>query len=138
MPICLDHLNAKAQAESLAWRNEIRRPLLYARAMKKPRHDWFLREWLKAVGKKQADMARELEWNKAKVSLTASGKQPYDRDDVNEASAYLNIAPYELLMHPADAMALRRLRQDAARIANVQSSDDSQVIGPERKIVSLD
>lgn len=105
--------------------------------MRKPHHDWYLSEWLKAVGKKQADMARELEWNKAKVSLTASGKQPYDRDDVNEASAYLNIEPYELLMHPADAMALRRLRQDAARIASVQNSDDSQAGDIDRKIVSL-
>lgn len=82
-----------------------------------PRHDWYLKEWLRAVGKSQADMARDLDWNKAKVSLTANGKQAYDREDINEVSAYLNIAPYELLMHPADAMSLRRLRQDAARIA---------------------
>ena len=137
MPICLDYLNARTQAKSLARRNDFRRPLGYPWRMKKPRYDWYLSEWLKAVGKKQADMARELEWNKAKVSLTASGKQPYDRDDVNEASAYLNIEPYELLMHPADAMALRRLRLDAARIANNPKPDDSQVGEGERKIVSL-
>lgn len=105
--------------------------------MGKPVHDWYLKEWLRAVGKKQADMARDLEWNKAKVSLTASGKQPYDREDVNEASAYLNIAPYELLMHPDDAMALRRMRQDAARIASVQSFDYSQGGDNLPKVVSL-
>lgn len=137
MAVCLDHLNAAMQAKSLTYRNEMRHSVLYARHMPAPRHDWFLKEWLRYYGKRQADMVRDLDWNKAKVSLTASGKQAYDRDDVNEASAYLNIAPYELLMHPDDAMALRRLRRDAAAIANIQTPDDSQIGGTERKIVSL-
>tara|TARA_Y100000114_G_scaffold153717_2_gene174287 strand:- start:37451 stop:37759 length:309 start_codon:yes stop_codon:yes gene_type:complete len=77
--------------------------------MATPRHDWFLNDWLKAKRKKQADVVRELDWNKAKVSLTASGKQPYTRDDVNEIAAYLEIHPWELLMHPADAAELRKL-----------------------------
>jgi transcriptional regulator with XRE-family HTH domain len=105
--------------------------------MKKPRHDWFLKEWLKTTGKKQADVARDLDWNKAKVSLTLHGKQAYDRDDINEMSAYLNIAPYELLMHPQDAMALRRLRQDALRIAADQGPEDSREDEGEQKFVSL-
>lgn len=133
----LEQLNESTQAKSLAWRNDFRRPILYPRAMKKPRHDWYLKEWLKACGKKQADMARELEWNKAKVSLTANGVQPYDRDDVNEASAYLNIQPYELLMHPEDAMALRRLKRDAAQIAATQELEDLQALPSARKVVSL-
>lgn len=87
--------------------------------MAEPRHDWFLKEWLKATGKKQSDIARDLDWNKAKVSLTASGKQPYDRDDVNEVSAYLHIRPYELLMHPSDAMSLRQLQRAAEDIVEL-------------------
>ena len=82
-------------------------------------------------------MVRELDWNKAKVSLTASGKQPYDREAVNEASAYLNLQPYELLMHPDEAMALRRLRQDMARIAAVQTSEGLQIGERDLQIVSL-
>jgi len=105
--------------------------------MVSPRHDWFLKEWLRYYGKKQADMVRELDWNKAKVSLTASGKQPYDREAVNEASAYLNLHPYELLMHPDDAMALRRLRQDAARITANQATEHAQAEEPPLKNVSL-
>ena len=85
--------------------------------MAAPRHDWFLKEWLATLGKKQADVVNDLDWNKAKVSLTASGKQPYTRDDVNEIADYLHLRPYELLMHPEDAMALRRLRDTAFRIA---------------------
>lgn len=88
--------------------------------MAKPRHDWFLKEWLKTLGKRQADVARELDWNKAKVSLTASGKQPYTRDDVNEMADYLSLRPYELLMHPEDAMRLRTLRAEMIRLAHVE------------------
>jgi hypothetical protein len=113
----LEQLNENAQVKSLGWRNALCGRFAYTGDMAAPHHDWYLKEWLRYYGKKQADMVRDLDWNKAKVSLTASGKQPYDREAVNEASAYLNLQPYELLMHPDDAMALRRLKRDAARIA---------------------
>lgn len=83
-----------------------------------PGHDWYLKEWLAVLGKKQADIVRDLDWNKAKVSLTASGKQPYSREDINELATYLSIQPYELLMHPEDAMRLRRLRSDVIKLAH--------------------
>lgn len=86
--------------------------------MATPRFDWYLKEWLATLGKKQADLVRDLDWNKAKVSLTASGKQPYTRDDINEISIYLAIKPYELLMHPEEAMRLRRVVADAIRLAH--------------------
>ena len=89
-------------------------------------HDWFLKEWLKTLGKKQADLVRDLDWNKAKASLTASGKQPYTREEVNEVSAYLHLHPYELLMHPSDAMALRKLRESAIAIAAETPADQVQ------------
>ena len=133
----LEQLNEIPQEKSLAWRNALCARSAYGAAMAAPHHDWFLKEWLRYYGKKQADMVRELDWNKAKVSLTASGKQPYDREDVNQASAYLNIQPYEILMHPDDAMALRRLKRDAARIVATQEVEDSQAIEPDKKVVSL-
>lgn len=86
--------------------------------MAEPRHDWYLKQWLRYYGKRQSDVARDLDWNKAKVSLTASGKQAYTRDDVNEIADYLNLRPYELLMHPDDAMRLRRLREEMIRLAH--------------------
>jgi hypothetical protein len=133
----LERLNEIPQAKSLALRNALCARSAYDAAMAAPHHDWFLKEWLRYYGKKQADMVRELDWNKAKVSLTASGKQPYDREDVNQASAYLNIQPYEILMHPDDAMALRRLKRDAARIVATQEVEDSQTMEPDKKVVSL-
>jgi hypothetical protein len=86
--------------------------------MADPRHDWYLRQWLRFYGKKQADVVADLDWNKARVSLMASGKQPYTRDAVNELADYLNLRPYELLMHPDEAMRLRRLRADMIRLAH--------------------
>lgn len=89
-----------------------------------PRHDMYLKDWLKALGKRQADVARDLEWNKAKVSLLAAGKQQYMRDDINQLAEYLHLHPYELLMHPDDAMAFRRLKESAIRIAADNKQDD--------------
>lgn len=103
-----------------------------------PRHDWYLKQWLRYYGKKQSSIVNDLDWNKAKVSLTASGKQPYTRDDVNEIADYLNLRPYELLMHPDDAMALRRLRAEMIRLAHEEEDrprpDDDESDG---KRVSL-
>lgn len=102
--------------------------------MAEPRHDWYLAQWLRTLGKKQADVVRDLDWNKAKVSLTASGKQPYTREEINEIADYLHLRPYELLMHPDDAMRLRRLRDEMIRLAH-----ESETMEPEEgeKKVSL-
>jgi transcriptional regulator with XRE-family HTH domain len=105
--------------------------------MATPRHDWYLKEWLRTLKKRQADISRDLDMNKAKVSLTASGKQPYDRETVNAIADYLNIRPYELLMHPDDAMALRRLRADMLRLASQDASNESRETPMPVKKVSL-
>lgn len=91
--------------------------------MAEPRHDWYLSQWLRTLHKKQADLVRDLDLNKAKVSLTANGKQPYDRDLINAVATYLNLRPYELLMHPDDAMNLRRLREDVIRMASTVETE---------------
>lgn len=103
----------------------------YYRPMPAPRHDWYLKEWLKASEKRQTDIVKDLDWNKAKVSLMARGLQPYTRDEVNEISAYLNIRPHELLMHPDEAYAIRRLRADMMRLAH-ENPDLTEE--PEKKV----
>ena len=83
-------------------------------------------------------MVRELDWNKAKVSLTASGKQPYTRDDVNEVAEYLNLHPHEMLMHPDEAMRLRALRAEMARLGSqIAPTDESDGETRAAKVVSL-
>lgn len=85
--------------------------------MATPAHDWYLPQWLQALRVRQAELERLTGWDKRKASHLVTGKQPYKRDTLNEAADALHIAPFELLMHPEDAFALRRLRTDAIRIA---------------------
>lgn len=122
----LDYLNLGMQAQSLGWRNDFGDGGAYYRRMAAPRHDWFLAEWLKATDKKQKDIVKDLDWNKAKVSLMVHGKQAYTREEVNELAAYLNIRPHELLMHPDDAHAIRRLRADMIRLAHETEEDEHE------------
>jgi transcriptional regulator with XRE-family HTH domain len=78
--------------------------------------NWYLREWMDHLGVKQADMIRLTDWSKASASQLYNNKQDYSPKIVNEAAQALNVAPFELLMRPETAMALRRLRQDALRV----------------------
>ena len=129
----LAYLNETNQAKSLAKRNDTKERVRYPRRMR-PRHDIYLAAWLKTLKKRQADLCRDLGWNKAKPSLIASGKQQYQRDDVNELAIYLHLEPYELLIHPDDAMALRRLRQDAIKIAAVSTLGEARSADPPERL----
>lgn len=80
-------------------------------------HDWYLREWFAALGKKQRDLITGLDYQPAQAHRLWHGLQPYRRDNVEEISTLLNIAPFELLMPPDEAMALRRLRSAIAEVA---------------------
>lgn len=88
-------------------------------------HDWFLLEWFAALGKKQRDLITGLDYQPAQAHRLWHGLQPYRRDNVEEISALLNIAPYELLMHPEEAMALRRLRSVIAEVAKTDAPETS-------------
>ena len=131
MPTRLASLNESCKQNRLAWRNDYFAAERYLWRMN-PRHDWYLKEWLAATRKRQSDVCRDLDWNKARVSLMLRGLQPYDRDSLNDLADYLNIRPHELLMHPSDAMALRALRANAVRIASIVEADGEE----DRKKVS--
>lgn len=79
-------------------------------------HDWFLQAWALEKGKKQSDLVTELGWLKNTAHRIWHGKQPYRRDVLNMVAQWLDLQPYELLMPPAEAIALRSLRQNAAAI----------------------
>jgi transcriptional regulator with XRE-family HTH domain len=80
-------------------------------------NNWYLREWAARDGKRQADLGRDLGWQKNTANRIWHGRQPYRRDIVNQVAAWLGIEPYELLMPPEQAIALRNLRQTARMIA---------------------
>ncbi len=87
--------------------------------MAAPRHDWYLKDWLKTCNTNQERLSQDLDINKATVSHLARGIQPYSRDYVNQIAEYLNIQPYELLMHPADAFTIRRLLVEADKMSEM-------------------
>lgn len=76
-----------------------------------------MREWMDTLQVRQADMMRRTGWSKTTASLLYNCQQDYNPELVRTAAAALNLAPWELLMPPAEAMALRRLRDSALTIA---------------------
>lgn len=80
--------------------------------------NWYLREWMELLGKTQADMCRLCDWSKATASQLYNNKQDYSPKIVREAAAALNVEPFELLMKPERAMALRRQREAALVLAH--------------------
>ena len=84
--------------------------------MEEPYADWFLRDWMAHFGKRQVSLVNELGWDKARANFIYHGKQHYRRADVAQLSAWLGIEPYELLMPPQRALALRNIRDSAKQI----------------------
>jgi transcriptional regulator with XRE-family HTH domain len=79
--------------------------------------------------KTQAEMMRLTEWSKATMSQLYNGVQDFSPKILKEASDALQVEPFELLMLPERAMALRRLRQDALRVVETgrDLDDDPQM-----------
>jgi transcriptional regulator with XRE-family HTH domain len=84
--------------------------------------DWFLPEWMGALQMKPVDLVRETGMSKATISDIVNGRTSYYRALVNQMAGVLHIEPFELLMHPDQAFALRRLKADAIRIAAEQQA----------------
>ena len=80
-------------------------------AKQAPAHDWYLQDWMKTLQVKQADLVRRTDWSPATVNDIYHGRTPYYRELLNQVAHALHIQPYELLMHPEDAMAIRQMRQ---------------------------
>lgn len=98
--------------------------------------DWYLSDWLKSLQVSQADLVRLTDYPKAKVSDLVTGKQRYNRDILNDIGKALNLHPYELLMHPDDAMHRRRLLEAVekfVRIPHGGTAGDLPGEGPSRR-----
>lgn len=78
-------------------------------------HRWYLREWMVERGKRQRDMITELGFSKGKANEVANGQQ-YTQALVDVLAPWLDVEPPELLMPPALALSVRRLRESAATI----------------------
>jgi transcriptional regulator with XRE-family HTH domain len=87
-------------------------------------HQWYLVEWAERLGVRQKDAIDKLGWSKAQASDIFNGKQRYTADLVDEVAQWLHLAPHELLMHPTDAMAMRAVRESAARMTGPVAAGD--------------
>lgn len=90
--------------------------------------NWYLREWMQNAGIEgrgaQARMCKLTGWSKATMSQLFNGEQDYSPKIIAEAAAALNVAEYELLMHPDRAMALRRFQAEAEQITKLVHDAD--------------
>jgi transcriptional regulator with XRE-family HTH domain len=82
--------------------------------------NWYLREWMDVLGKSQTDMCRMCDWSKSTASQLYNNKQDYSPRIVMAAAAALEVEPFELLMKPERAMALRRQLEAAMILAREQ------------------
>ncbi|BEV02226.1 hypothetical protein NSDW_33200 [Novosphingobium olei] len=124
MAFCSDDPNVLSNPKVRMHRNDAHRRSSYHPDMVRKRlpttsvgPDWFLVEWMQSKNMKQAELARRTGWSKATTNDIVNGRTSYYRQILNEAAAALHVQPWELLMSPADANALRGMREDAIRIA---------------------
>lgn len=97
----------------------------------------YIREWMESVGLKQADLVKKLGWSKAKANSVWHGDQRYNEDMLNEVSLLVNARPRELLMHPADAHAERRLRATLREIAGGAQAPAAEAEEPAAQPIPL-
>ena len=90
---------------------------------------WYLQEWFATQDKIQRTLITELGWLPGKAYKVWHGIQEPKPSEMHDIAAFLNIRPHELMMHPEDAMRIRRLeaavREVAAADAPVAAEADS-------------
>lgn len=95
--------------------------LRYTRVMKSVRHDWYLKEWLDTLDCSITDLRERTNWTHRIASQLVNRKLRWNRDHLSQAALALHLDPWELLMHPSDAMEVRQLRAQVLRAAERRS-----------------
>lgn len=97
-------------------------PNMARRGIPKAPPRWFLVEWMAACGMSgrgaQAKMMERTGWSKATMSQLFNGTQDYSPAIIEAAAAALEVEPFELLLPPERAMALRDFKRAARVIAS--------------------
>ncbi|AJP72285.1 helix-turn-helix domain-containing protein [Sphingomonas hengshuiensis] len=79
--------------------------------------NWFLREWIADKKMRQKDLLDRTQWQKSKLSKLVNGGSNYTRETLNALAVALGIEPYELLMRPERARAIREFEYSAYKLA---------------------
>lgn len=97
-------------------------------------HDWFLKEWLAAVGESVARLEGETGWTHRIASQLVNRKIRWNRDHLDLAAKALRVAPFELLMHPDDAMNIRKLKAAETKLRVAEKRGGAQVVDDSPKV----
>lgn len=102
------------------------------RGIPKSQINWYLPEWMASCGLEgrgaQAKMMKLTGWSRATMSQLYTGKQDYSPAVINAAAKALNAEPFELLVPPSKAHAMRRAMASAQEIVELAHESD----GPEK------
>lgn len=92
--------------------------------------DWYLKEWMLASdlrGRGAHTRLRELTgWSKATMSELYNGGQDFSPKILREAADAFKCEPFELLMPPEEAMAIRQMRASAFQIVRGGKIDEQE------------
>jgi hypothetical protein len=121
MPLSLHIANVPTSTKVCRRHNDTNLQSFYIANMARSRPaipvGWYLTEWMDTLHVRQSEMIRRTGWSKTTTSLLYNRQQDYNPELVRAAAIALNLAQWELLMPPAEAMALRRVRSNALAIA---------------------
>lgn len=114
--------------------NDASGALIYKRNMgSAPQHDWYLKEWLASLDTSVTWLERETGWTHRIASQLVNCRTRWNRDHLMLAARTLRISPFELLLHPDDAMQIRRLRSavdQEARLRVAEGRDQFKAAEP--------
>lgn len=83
---------------------------------------WYLQEWFATQDKIQRTLITELGWLPAKANKVWHGLQEPKPSEMHEIAALLNIRPHELMMHPEEAMRIRRLEAAVREVVKEEAA----------------
>lgn len=89
----------------------------HRRMAAKPYDDWFLKEWMRSKRMTNKILQENAGWTYRITSQLVNRKTRWNRDHLILAAKILQIRPYELMMHPDDANAIKRFRAEALTVA---------------------
>jgi len=99
------------------------------RGGKKPGVPWYLNEWMAALGiEKQVDLMERTGWSKATASQVVNGSQAFSPPILKAAAEGLGVEPFELLLPPERAMAIRRFYAEAKQVVATGAEVAPQVV----------
>lgn len=127
------HVNSFVRTSRNDFRRESSHKWNMARRGKPDGINWYLREWMDMTFPnprgRQAKMSELTGWSKATTSQLYNNTQDYSPKLVNEAADALKAEPWELLMPPERAMAIRRIRSTAEEIVTLAHDAEERKTG---------